>query len=174
MRVNDKGDLVSHYSENSGDEEFDYEYSPSGRIISCKKRDAAIKRSRGAKKRPSDLANPYDSGTARDLGFGNIEIEEYLRNWSKDQLNFFKMFSKNAVLSQNMTKKMPDQLKISELFGATDLKRFQNTFNEQEAHGQVSIQIFDTFTPLRIHPLFDDFLRVFEADLKGRNMDFEE
>jgi hypothetical protein len=152
MRVNDRGDLISHYSENSADEEFDYVYSPSGRIISCPKKDSAKKKARGLKKRPEGLANPYESGTARDLGFGNIEIEDYLRNWSKDQLNFFAMFSKNEVLSQNMTKKMPEQKKLSELFGASDIKNFQLTFDEQESHGQVGISIFDAFKELRMHP----------------------
>lgn len=175
MRVNDKGDLVSHYSDNSGDDEYDYEYSPSGRIISTKKKDAAKKKGgKGVKKRAEDVANPYETGNRRDLGFGNIELEEYLRNWTKDQLNFFKMFSQNAVQQQNMTKKMPEQKKLSELFGASEIKKFQTIFDENEAHGQVGLQVFESFTALRTHPQFSDFVRVFKADLGGRGMDFEE
>lgn len=47
-------------------------------------------------------------------------------------------------------------------------------FNEHQHEDRVTNKIFDHIAPLKAHPLFEDFVRVFKIDLEGRSMDCEE
>lgn len=53
------------------------------------------------------IVNPYDERYVkeRNVGFGEIEIKQFLRAWTKDQLKFFEMFQKNSIAKRSFQEK---------------------------------------------------------------------